>query len=283
MVRQVPPRPRRSPARAATGALVAALAMSLATLGMSAATPATPAGAATRAKSTCSSVPRKGVDASGRAPVVSYPGYSLSYCTDFTGTALPGGWGKFDGVPQGDPSGRFDPSHVVVGNGMLSLNVARDPAHGNVWATGGVCHCANALTYGAYFVRSRVTGGGVDETELLWPTAPVWPPEVDFNETSQTTTFTHWYDHFNPNNSQAARKRHINLLQWHTWGLVWTPLSLTFLVDGAVWGVVTAAYQIPHQAMTLDLQQQTWCGIAPECPTKPVSMQVDWVSEFALG
>jgi hypothetical protein len=33
--------------------------------------------------------------------------------------------------------------------------------------------------------------------------------------------------------------------------------------------------------MTLDIQQQTWCGIAPECPSKPLSLLVDWVTEFA--
>jgi hypothetical protein len=31
--------------------------------------------------------------------------------------------------------------------------------------------------------------------------------------------------------------------------------------------------------MTLDMSQQTWCAIV--CPTRPVSMQVDWVAEYS--
>jgi hypothetical protein len=34
--------------------------------------------------------------------------------------------------------------------------------------------------------------------------------------------------------------------------------------------------------MTLDIQNQTFCGRGTECPTRPVTMQVDWVAEYAL-
>jgi hypothetical protein len=220
-------------------------------------------------------------EASRQLPLRSLPGYRRVYCNDFRGSELSPGWFKFSGVPGGDPSGMFDPSHVVVADGALQLVTARDPQLDNRWATGGLCQCGRPQTYGAYFVRSRVTAGGDDNVELLWPTAHVWPPEVDFNETGNTPTKTAWYVHFSAHNSQIASTLRVNLRQWHTWGVIWTPTSLTFTVDGVAWGSVHDSSVIPHEAMTLDIQQQTWCGIAPECPTKPLSMLVDWVVEFA--
>ena len=207
-------------------------------------------------------------------------GFVRSYCNDFDGTALPSGWGKFSGVPKGDPSSMFDPAHVVVGQGYLSLNTTRDPANDGRWATGGVCQCAVGRTYGTYYVRSRLTGAGDDEVQMLWPVAHVWPPEIDFNETGQRVTKTAWYVHFRSSSHQIAKTLQIDLMQWHTWGVHWTSRRITFTVDGHVWGVVRSPSVIPHERMTLDMSQQTWCGIAPECPTKPVSMQIDWVAEF---
>jgi glycosyl hydrolase family 16 len=208
-------------------------------------------------------------------------GYARSYCNDFPGTSLPPGWGRFRGVPHGDPSGMFDPSHVVVAHGMLSLNTLRDQANGGGWASGGVCQCGVGRLYGAYFVRSRLTGAGDDEVQMLWPVANVWPPEIDFNETGNRMTKTAWYVHFRSSGHQIARTLQIDLARWHTWGVRWTPRLITFTVDGRVWGTVRSASVIPHEPMTLDLSQQTWCGIAPECPQRPVSMLVDWVAEYA--
>jgi hypothetical protein len=218
---------------------------------------------------------------SGQMPPRKLLGYTLAYCNDFRGSTLSSGWGKFSGVPGGDPSGMFEPSHVVVHSGMLTLNTYRDPSDNNNWATGGLCQCGVARTYGAYFVRSRVTGGGDDEVQLLWPAAHVWPPEVDFNETGRQSDKTAWYVHYRSTNEQIAKTLNVNLTKWHTWGVIWTATSLTFTVDGVVWGRVHSQTVIPHEKMTLDIQQQTWCGIAPECPTKPLSMLVDWVAEFA--
>jgi hypothetical protein len=62
-------------------------------------------------------------------------GYTLSYVADFTGTTVPPGWDIFTGVPGGDPGGHFGLSHVVVANGMLSLNTYRDPSWYNRWVT----------------------------------------------------------------------------------------------------------------------------------------------------
>jgi hypothetical protein len=209
-------------------------------------------------------------------------GYTRTYVNDFVPLTLSSQWDRFTGVPRSNPSGRFEPSHVQLANGMLEVGTWRDPKYDNKWATGGVCLCGIHTTYGAFFVRSRQTTIGPDDAELLWPANNTWPPEVDFNETGNQKTASSWFDHYNPPPSAFWFKSYgINVEHWHTWGVVWTPTSITFVVDGHARGkVVTAAVGIPTQALTLDLESETWCGIYPECPKVNSELLIDWVAIF---
>jgi beta-glucanase (GH16 family) len=220
---------------------------------------------------------------SGQAPPGpdAMAGYTQSYVSDFTGTTLPAGWDPYGGQPGSDPGAQWSTAHDVVSNGMLQLETYQDPAYGNEWVAGGLCQCGHAQTYGAYYVRSKVTGAGPTQVELLWPAGAGWPPEVDFNESDGSTTVTGSTLHFGADNGQDHRQVSIDLTQWHTWGVIWTPTSVTYTVDGQVWGTITVASEIPSEPMTLDLQQQTWCGSGYACPTTPVSMDIDWVAEYS--
>jgi len=219
---------------------------------------------------------------SGEAPMAAnaLPGYTQTYVNDFTGTSLPPGWDVFSGIASGDTGSQFGSAHVTVSNGLLSLNTWQDPAYGNEWVTGGLCQCETAMTYGAFFVRSRVTGPGPTIVELLWPLAG-WPPEIDFNETDGTTGGTTATNIWALNGGQNQVHLNVDMTQWHTWGVVWTPTSLLYTVDGKVWGRFNVAAEIPHQPLTLHLQQQTWCTSNYACPTVAQSAQVDWIVEYS--
>jgi hypothetical protein len=173
----------------------------------------------------------------------------------------------------------------VVGSGILSLNTFHDPAYGNEWVTGGVCDCGVAPTYGAFFVRSRITGAGPTNVELLWPQSNIWPPEIDFNETYGSSTGTSATVHWGASNTQHhSGLNTVDMTKWHTWGVIWTPTSITYTIDGNVWDAVSSSSaQIPNVPMHLALQQQTWCGASPAwaCPTAPQAMQVDWVTQYS--
>jgi hypothetical protein len=208
-------------------------------------------------------------------------GYHLTYETDFTGRHLPAGWGRFAGIPQGDNQSRWLPSHVAVGASMVRLIASRDAALGGKWVTGGVSQYSVGRLYGAYFIRSRVTGPGPDQNEMLWPVAPVWPPEVDFNEMGYPTTSTSWTVHFGHGAAFVQTTRNFNMERWHTWGLIWTPKVMTFTVDGRSWGSLTNYGVIPHQKMMLDMQQQVWCQPRLACPNRASALEVDWVAEYA--
>ena len=159
----------------------------------------------------------------------------------------------------------------------------RSAAKNNVRSgSAGICHCGLPRRYGAFFVHSRVTGSGPDEINLLWPVAHVWPPEIDFNESVAQSRSTTWSVHYGRTDTVVHGAKNVNLLRWHTWGVVWTPSYIRFLVDGHPWGAVTTRSRIPHQPMTLDIQNQTFCGRGTECPRAPVTMLVDWVAEYAM-
>ncbi|MGA7834966.1 MAG: glycoside hydrolase family 16 protein [Acidimicrobiales bacterium] len=210
------------------------------------------------------------------------PGYSETYETNFPGTTLPSAWGSYEGQPGGDPGAQFDQAHVSVGGGMLSIKTYQDSNFNNEWVTGGTCMCnVPGQLYGAWFVRSRLTGAGPTGVELLWPDANVWPPEVDFNETNGSVSATTATVHYSSSNTQIGRSTGIDMTQWHTWGVIWTSSEIIYTVDGTVWGTVTNTASIPTIPMHLSLQSQTWCSSGWACPSTPQSMQVNWVAMYA--
>jgi len=211
------------------------------------------------------------------------PGYAQTYVTDFNGSTLPDGWQLFNGTATGDPGSQWAPSHVSLSGGLLQMNTYQDSNYGNAWVSGGACQCGSGVagqTYGAYFVRSRTTGPGPTVVQLLWPADNSWPPEIDFNETYGLTTATSATLHYTSSNQQVQRSLTIDMTQWHTFGVIWTPSSLTYTVDGQVWGTVDIPADIPNVPMTLDIDQQTWCSSGFACPTTSQSLLVDWVAEY---
>jgi hypothetical protein len=220
---------------------------------------------------------------SGLAPTGTnaMPGYRLNYVNNFKGNSFPVGWDVFTGIPGGAPGGQFAATHVVVSGGLLRLNAWKDHKYQNRWVTGGLCQCGLTRTYGAYFVRSRVTGGGANEVQLLWPKTNTWPPEIDFNENGGSLTSTSSTVHWGASNHAIRRVLQMDMTAWHTWGVVWTPSSIKYIVDGRVWTSITLAAAITRVPMRLDLEQRTICSQHRQCPTAPVSMLVDWIVEYA--
>jgi hypothetical protein len=209
-------------------------------------------------------------------------GYKQTYVTDFTKKLNTQDWFYFRGIPEGDPSGRFDSYHVAVNHGLLKIGTWRDPRFGNQWVSGGAGLYGLPSTYGAYFIRSRETTAGPDTTALLWPQNNQWPPEIDIDEGGASSTSQSWFVHYTNSQDQAYGTTTINITHWHTWGVVWTPTSITFTVDGRSWGQVTTPSEIPTIPMSLDLQSQSWCGISVDgCPKKDSTLLVDWVAVYA--
>ncbi len=234
-------------------------------------------------------VPAPGTPSGLAIPTGNLPGWQMAFADDFSGTSLnQQAWGPYDGQPGGDPGGWWDPSHVVVRSGVLELQNYQDPAFGNRWVSGGVSSSrALKQTYGKYLVRFRIDkGNGIAGIALLWPSGGGWPPEIDFaedgggNRSDTSATL-----HYGAGDQQIQRTISADFSQWHTIGVEWTAGTLTYTLDGAVWGTVVNV-TVPAEPMEMDLQTQAGtCGDQwTPCPdaTTParVTMQVDWVVAY---
>ena len=222
---------------------------------------------------------------SGMAPPSPHAlaGYHLSYSTDFPGTTLPTGWELFSGKPGGDPGGQFAISHVTLSGGLLHINTWRDPKYNNHWVTGGMSQAAVSKTFGAYFIRSRVTGLGPSEVQLLWPADNSWPPEIDFNEAGRSMGITTATIHWSTQDFIEQHSVRTDMTKWHTWGVIWSPSTVRYTLDGHQWGEVSGASKISHIPMNLDFEQRSMCSLGFDCPTRPESMLVDWVVEYTAN
>lgn len=218
---------------------------------------------------------------SGQAPPTTsdIAGYQLSNVTSFSGDSVPTGWTVFSGPAAGDPGSSWATSHVVVSDDLLQLITSQEPGS-TQWVSGGVCQCNVSHTYGAFFVRSRLTGNGPTQVEMLWPTSDAWPPELDFSETYGKTYAAQATLHYSSANLQIHNNIDIDMTQWHTWGVIWSPTEIIYTVDGSVWGTIKNPSVIPDVPMSLHIQTQTWCSSGMACPTTTQSTEVNWVAEY---
>jgi beta-glucanase (GH16 family) len=219
---------------------------------------------------------------SGQGPPTTseIPGYKLRDVTNFDSGTLPANWPIFSGAASGDSGSQWATTHVTVSNRMLQLNTYQDPNFNDAWVSGGICQCNTSYTYGAFFVRSRMTGPGPTQVEMLWPVSG-WPPEIDFNETYGGDSATQATLHYTSSNIAIHKNIDIDMTKWHTWGIVWTPLSIQYTVDGRVWGTISDPSIIPHRPMALHFQQQTWCASNYACPKSPQSTDINWVAAYS--
>jgi beta-glucanase (GH16 family) len=217
-------------------------------------------------------------------------GWQMTYEENFNESSLPPGWGAYSGEPGGDSYGWWDPANVTVSNGNLHLGTSYNATLG-MYSTGGVSFYGHPQTYGKFLVRLKgdlEPGLEISNIALLWPTAKVWPPEIDFYEDKGGTRSSFVATvHAGPNGDnsiQIARQEEMDATVWHTVGVEWTPTSVTYTLDGWTWAVVPLATMPsggtwPGQPMFLSLQSQ---NLGPVQPTGPIeTMTVAWVVEYS--
>ncbi|ROO58440.1 glycosyl hydrolase family 16 [Micromonospora sp. Llam0] len=216
------------------------------------------------------------------------PGWRQIFVDDFDGTELSDDWFAYSGQPDGDPGGWFDPGHVSVGAGMLTIGGWREASRDNIYVTGGVSNRrAVTRSYGRYDIRFRMDQGtGIAYALLLWPGDNVYPPEIDIAEDNGKGR-DRMYGVLHPvTGDRIGHDVGGDFTRWHTAGLEWTPDRLVYTLDGEPWATITGD-QVPDEPMALALQSQAWyCGHTWEaCPdeTTPdvVNLQIDWVAIYA--
>lgn len=219
------------------------------------------------------------------------PGWKRVFADDFNKRLSPGKWGRYQGQPGGDPGGWWEPSHVVVKNGVLSLETYRDSRFGGRWVSGGVSSSRGLKqTYGKYEVRFRMDHGkGVSGILLLVPVADHWPPEIDFAESGGAHSRRNGMSatlHYGNDNSQIQRSVRADFSRWHRMGVQWTPGKLVYTLDGRRWATVRSPH-VPNEPMEFAIQAQAgtcgeeWAPCPDSSTPSRVDLQIDWVVAYA--
>ncbi|WP_372624044.1 glycoside hydrolase family 16 protein [Falsiroseomonas sp.] len=202
---------------------------------------------------------------------------------DFEGSSLDRGtWKALYSGQYGNGMFRWDPGQVEVGDGKLTIATERD---GGSWVSGGLSTIPDGQTYGSYEFSARIDPGqGTAAAILLWPSDGQWTDEVDIVETHdpQRNSFA-FSKHGDPNVTEYID---VNVADWHTYRLDWTPNELKLYVDGQEKATMTG--DIPAQPMSFSMQGQvmapheTWFGGGPDGSTPGrVEVEVDWVKVSA--
>ncbi len=219
----------------------------------------------------------------------SVAGWKLTYSTDFPGSSLPSGWYAYDGEPGGDPYGNWVSSNATVSGGALHLLATSS-------AQAGVQFYNNPQTYGMYLVRMKgddEPGLDINNLAILWPAqSGVWPPEVDFFQDlgGSRQSFSASL-HPGPSGNGgccviASPTQDSDGTAWHTYGVQWTPSTITYTIDGRVWASVSSSSlysgtQWPTIPMNLTLQSQNQGSAQPGGTID--TMTVAWVAEYAMN
>jgi beta-glucanase (GH16 family) len=236
------------------------------------------------------STPLKVVDTGpGSTPPAAPHGYKLAYVQQFNGARLPSGWRAWSGEPGNDQYGWWQPANLTVSGGALHFGTSWDAAKG-IYSSAGTGFFGNQQIYGEYLVRMEGdpdTNLEFSDIFLLWPVANVWPPEMDvYEDNGKGRHFDTATLHPGPNGDDVDQIE--NQVQnsgtvWHTYGVIWTPTTLTYTIDGKRWAIVRRSELAPgtswpDQPFTLDLQSQ---NLGPRQPSAAIeTMTVDWVEIF---
>ena len=193
-------------------------------------------------------------------PVGNIPGWHQLFSDNFNGNRLNRSkWRLYWGHPGGDRAGWFDPRHVFVKHGLLVISAYRDRRNGGRWASGGVSSSPGLIqTYGKYEVRYPSTGvrgrarRAADARQQLLAARDRLQrgQRQQPRRHARTLHFgahdTHW----------SASLKNVNLTQWHTLGVEWTPNKLQWTIDGRVWKTMTGNV----------IPSSQWCSI---CSLRP--------------
>ena len=246
----------------------------------------------------------------GTTPLGLSGGWNCTFDDEFNGTSL----NRSLWVPQLTAKSGYvagsdcyvnDPSTISVSGGYLNLSVhsvapftcvpgyTSDYLAGMV-STYGLFH----QTYGAFEVSAKLppsTVSGLQETFWLYPqtlTYGPWPNsgEIDFAEFySRYAGFDIPYIHYAQSSTDPNVTTHtctVNQNAFNTYGVDWTPTSITILSNGTACLVdhPTTGSRPFDQPFFIALTQALGIGTNAASPSAPVSTattQVDWVRAWS--
>ncbi|MGH1421216.1 MAG: family 16 glycosylhydrolase [Hyphomonas sp.] len=190
---------------------------------------------------------------------------------------------------------QFGINPFSVQDGVLSISAQPTPAHlQNVideeWISGQLeTHGAFAQTYGYFEIRAQTPSG-----QGFWPAFWLqadnfsWPPELNLieqlgDETHVFRAGAHasiWGLHVKVNQEHMVPDTSAG---FHTFGLLWTPESLTYTFDGRVmYEVATPESMHVPMALRLNLGIGGWRGAPDETTSADETFDIDYVRVYDI-
>ena len=237
-------------------------------------------------------------------PTADLPGWRHVYADDFD-TDLARGefpsqvsdrWGAYPS-PWKDTSkkGMYAPNRVVsVDDGILRKDLRTENGQALVAALRPKIHDEKPYgsLYGRYSVRFRSDRlAGYKVAWLLWPDSGTnitgsasgtgGNGEIDFPELDLDSSAVKGFVHFQDatrRDDQYASQTSVDISDWHTYTIEWSPDLVVFLLDGIEVGRTTE--RVPNSPMHWVLQTETSIKKATPADSSG-TLEIDWVSVWA--
>ncbi len=264
-----------------TGAILAALGVFVAIIGMAVGRQAT-------APSTPNATPQP-------TPSPYLAAGTLTFSDEFDGTSLSSrNW--IDSYPDGvrthanHEQQYYAPEGVTVRDGKLQLKAERRAQGGMPYTSGMVASYGKfAQKFGRFEIRAKFPKGkGIWPAFWLLPSTKGWPPEIDILEIlghdPTCIYFTnHWRGAGNQIPNQQGKLRGIDFSsEFHTIALDWTSDRLVWSVDGVVH--FETREHVPQEPMYLLANLAVggdWPGFPDSTTPFPAVMQVDYIRVYS--
>lgn len=208
---------------------------------------------------------------------------------DFPGKLYGTNWSVYPdnaGVTNNPPTGKYFPSKVIsVRNGILredlhiengiSMTAAISPMRAGEYLS---------QLYGKWSVRFRwVADSGYKYAWLLWPKSNKWNDgEIDFAE-GHSPVGSAAFMHFEgaPRKQDKFKIPSVDMSQWHTFSVEWTPGKVVFLLDDAVFGISERS-EVPSLPMRMTLQSESCIDV--QCPAAGAKglVEIDWITIYKM-
>jgi hypothetical protein len=210
------------------------------------------------------------------SPTASDPVWSLVWADDFNGSPSTAHWGIYDGAGHAG-KGIRSPRAFSATNGVLT--VTGTP----VGTTGGMSRHSEQR-YGKWEARVKTTGCSCYHAVLiLWGTPGSWPEagEVDYLETSHRVRNTMTV-HYGANDRKVQAGIAVDMTQWHTYTVEWTPDYMAGYVDGTRFFYSTDPSIQPPAQVEATIQLDWFPQEVSPTQRTGATMDVDWIRQYRL-